>query len=421
MNMPTKNNPYLIGIPFVNGRDLLRKAVDSIHEYWPFTVIIDNSLELNAQEWPVEVFKPCVPLSLAQSLNWLFERGIASNVDAIGFMHHDAEAQSDTASRLLLKVQELGAVNDEWGVVFTHYDTLCFFNTEAIRSVGNWDVSLPHYCGDCDYYRRLRLAGFHTVPTDMPVLHQNNGSNTVKKSSAMVFKNGINFPLHLNYYQQKWGGRPNDEKFDHPFNWACVARFASVLRDADLGQRLSANYQTVEGTFLEHADERTHYSQLETLRWLVSISGAAEVIETGTAKGYFGYILSQLIESGNLTTFDGDPRSLGSAEILNAMQTAVKVRFVLGDSKVTLPQYEGPPPDLAWVDGGHDYETARSDIRHMIRLKSRWIAIDDTKCMPQVDQAVCDELSENIGYRRVKNPYWSQDGRGISVMRRVTR
>jgi hypothetical protein len=76
------------------------------------------------------------------------------------------------------------------------------------------------YFSDCDYYRRVQLAGFELLETGRPVVHVDQGSNTLRSDPRREFLNRITFPLYAAYYAMKWGGRPGREKFALPFNGA---------------------------------------------------------------------------------------------------------------------------------------------------------------------------------------------------------
>jgi predicted O-methyltransferase YrrM len=116
---------------------------------------------------------------------------------------------------------------------------------------------------------------------------------------------------------------------------------------------------------------------LITIAHYVALTGARSFLETGTQKGFFGYFLSQLLgeEDYNLTTCDCDERSKRAVELLACER--ISVRFIFGDTKETLPLVD-EKFDLAWIDGGHDYATALSDIRQAVRLEIPCILIDDT-------------------------------------------
>lgn len=219
---------YLLGIPYVNRPDLLREALNSVKPFWPYTLLIDNSLQrelstnLGASNFlppGVKVYQPSVPLTFSQSMNLLQDLAKEQQCDAILYMHNDAAAQPGTPEAFLSILESL--VNDpnkKWGVLFTNYDTLAAYNVEAARVVGRWDTTFPDYFSDNDYYRRLKLAGYELVESNLAVSH--HGSSTINSNESLAFKTSVTFPLYQLYYQTKWGGPTGKEKFQTPFNKA---------------------------------------------------------------------------------------------------------------------------------------------------------------------------------------------------------
>ena len=57
-----------------------------------------------------------------------------------------------------------------------------------------------------------------------------------------------------------------------------------------------------------------------------------------------------------------DPRAAAGVTLLNAAQTHLRVVFTLGDTKQTLADFDIAGIGFAWIDGGHDEETALSDM-----------------------------------------------------------
>ena len=142
-------------------------------------------------------------------------------------------------------------------------------------------------------------------------------------------------------------------------------------------------------------------------------------METGTNKSLFGYLLSHLAGGVTLHTFDGDPRAARGVELLNAAQSNVRSVFTLGDTKRTLPRFDARGIDLAWIDGGHDEETAASDLRCAARAGARIVAVDDARTMPEVARALARTLEENArDYEPLVNPFYAHDARGIVFLRR---
>jgi len=251
-------------------------------------------------------------------------------------MHNDAEAAVGTPERLLAIVEEAVTSKQRWGVVFTHYDTLAAFSMEMVRVVGQWDTTLPQYFADEDYYLRVRLAGYELINTGLPMIHHTNGSSTLKSDPRRRCLNSVTFPLYERYYTDKWGGLPRSETYDWPFNGTISMLYVQYLREQPLFHQLAGSYETVEGNLLERADEHTTAAQIEALRYAINLARPQSILEAGTGKSMFGYILSHLTQGVTLYTFDGDPRCVAGVELLNAVQTNVRVVLTLGDTKQTL-------------------------------------------------------------------------------------
>ena len=212
---------YLLGIPFANREDLLRRAIQSVQPLWQHTLIVDNSeTRLVPSAWQAEIVAPPVPLTFSQSMNLLQQRAGEAGCDALFYMHNDAEPASGTPERLLAAVEEALASRPRWGVAFTHYDTLAAVNMAMVREVGPWDTTLPQYFADNDYYRRLRLCGWEVLETGLPVSHLEGGSRTINSDAHRLFLNSVTFPLYERYYVAKWGGAPGRETYGKPFNGA---------------------------------------------------------------------------------------------------------------------------------------------------------------------------------------------------------
>jgi predicted O-methyltransferase YrrM len=410
---------YLLGIPFVNRPDLLRRAVKSVRALLPHVVIVDNSdAGLDAGRWPVEILRPPASLSFTQTMNLLQRRALDTGCDVLLCMHNDAEAGEDTPLRLLALLDEAFAAGRRWGAAFTVYDALVAFNAVMIREVGAWDQALPQYFADNDYYRRVRLAGFEILDTGLPVTHHSDASSTVKSDPLLAHVNGVLFPLQHQYYAAKWGGEAHQERFQRPFDDAPSFAFVRYLREHELFSLLAATYETAEGTLLEHADPATMADQLQAIRHAVWLTRPRTVLETGTGKSLFGYVLGHLVPQATLYTFDSDPRCAVGVELLRRAVPALDVVFTLGDTRATLAALELPHLDLAWIDGGRDAETALSDTVHAMGLGARLIAVDDTRTMPEVACAVRTAMDGNPAYEAMFNPYWERDARGIAFIRR---
>jgi len=211
---------YILGISYVNRKDLLYKAVASVKEMWPHTIVIDNSdgRDLRGDAFlagKVHVFEPPVPLTVPQKFNYLQELAEERKCDVYLHMHDDAEAEKGSAAAFLEAVRALRKSGRRWGIAFTNYDVLSAFNMEAVRKTGEWDGTFLQYCSDNDYYWRLHLAGYEFVWTGVPVKHYGSSSTWSDMYRAAVFK--VVLPLHGRYYKKKWGGDWYKEKYSKPF------------------------------------------------------------------------------------------------------------------------------------------------------------------------------------------------------------
>src|SRR5437867_3611523 len=96
---------YIIGIPYLNGINLLEDAIDSIKCYHDNLVLIDNSdhKELATQTFGKDflIIEPIVPLTFSQSQNAFISIANENACDFYMYMHHDAVAEDGTPQKLL--------------------------------------------------------------------------------------------------------------------------------------------------------------------------------------------------------------------------------------------------------------------------------------------------------------------------------
>ncbi|EJW16607.1 glycosyltransferase family 2 protein [Paenibacillus alvei] len=212
---------YVVGIPYVNRKDLLYRAIDSIELYRKHTYVLDNSptrelrydSELSRR---VTVYEPPVPLTFTQSMNWFQKVAADQEADAVFYMHNDAEAHPGTPEAFLAVLEELKNSGRKWGLALTNFDALAAYNMEAVRAAGSWDTVFSSYFADIDYHRRLRLAGYDEVFTGLAVDH--HVSSTRKSDARYNFIIDTTWPLYERYYELKWGGKMAEETYMTPFN-----------------------------------------------------------------------------------------------------------------------------------------------------------------------------------------------------------
>jgi hypothetical protein len=54
-----------------------------------------------------------------------------------------------------------------WAFGWYHYDYLSLVNVLAATIIGQWDIDIPYYHSDCDYYSRSRIYGFQIFDFDV--------------------------------------------------------------------------------------------------------------------------------------------------------------------------------------------------------------------------------------------------------------
>lgn len=104
-----------------------------------------------------------------------------------------------------------------------------------------------------------------------------------------------------------------------------------------------------------------------------------KVLEIGTYKSMYPYFLKTNIPDVKVYTFGIDEGSQDCVNLVNEYFGEEFITFVLGDSTETLTEFdpEDISFDLAWVDGGHTYDVAYSDLINCARLEIPEILIDD--------------------------------------------
>lgn len=60
-----------------------------------------------------------------------------------------------------------GAEPAKWALKFFSYDRLTLVNVAAVKAVGAWDTLIPYYFSDCDFYSRVKMAGYTIEDVDL--------------------------------------------------------------------------------------------------------------------------------------------------------------------------------------------------------------------------------------------------------------
>lgn len=204
---------FCIGIPTINRADLLIQALSKYSECYPNIniFIIDNGSQGLVSHDKIEVETPSLNLGVAASWNRIIEKSIACGHTHTMILNDDIELCRDTQTFHNL-------INDECPDAFIKFaGTWCSFilPNEMFKAVGPFDTNFyPAYFEDNDYSRRIQLKGFEIVEREemRPTLYRN--SMTIARDPAL----NQNFDKNRHYYIYKWGGEPNKELYETPFN-----------------------------------------------------------------------------------------------------------------------------------------------------------------------------------------------------------
>ena len=140
--------------------------------------------------------------------------------DVFGFQHNDAEAGKGAAEQFFKIVQETFASGKKWATIFSAYDIISAYHVGAVTSIGEWDAHFPqpNYHIDVDWFHRARIQGYELLESNVPVIHHNGSSSTVKAAPHLQRINGVKFAMNEVCYAKKWGGSPHQEQFATPWN-----------------------------------------------------------------------------------------------------------------------------------------------------------------------------------------------------------
>ena len=198
-------------IPYRNRPDLLDRALLSIPDVSAIEVIVINNSGATVDVDKGKVLTPGAPFTFSATQNLMLK--LSAGCPFYFFMHSDAQAGDGTISSLL----EMACMETRnWAVIFTNYDALAAFNTKAFEHIDGWDESFPWYASDQDCYRRLQLAGYELLDSNLPVYHE--PSQTLKADPQIKREVDSGFHERCRRYIEKWGGQAGSEIFDTPFN-----------------------------------------------------------------------------------------------------------------------------------------------------------------------------------------------------------
>lgn len=214
-----------IFIPVVNNFHLLEKAINSVPKcvFDDYFIFNNSNGKIPIDTKHFKVIDRFGRLTFRQTQNAMREYAIINKYDYYCFMHNDGEIVDNSAEKLINMADELINNNIKWSVIFTNYDVFCVYSTKCVNEIGKWgDEIWPKeqhsgYYLDCDYYRRMKLSEYKVLQLENTNVLHNEPSNTIKDENELKKWEKQRNKVETHYIK-KWGGLPENETYNKPFN-----------------------------------------------------------------------------------------------------------------------------------------------------------------------------------------------------------
>lgn len=202
-----------MGIPTINQAELLNTALETYKDtfYGRHIYIVDNgnqNIDLTFQGLKVMVQKKNI--GVAASWNLICRMAFNAGYTHVLMLNDDVISEK-YADSLEDYVDDVGAGlyigYKNWSMFIISYDTFV--------TVGEFDENFKGaYFEDNDYLYRCKQAGIIIEETELMNPETYHQSMSIRKDPTL----NENFENNKEYYIQKWGGVPTEEKYVKPFN-----------------------------------------------------------------------------------------------------------------------------------------------------------------------------------------------------------
>lgn len=409
---------YRLFIDFRADPETLNRSIDSVFDGMPNITVIDNSEhglpnELSQQclKRNIEIVRNVLALTPVQTMNQATL--YADELDVAILMQNGAEAMPGAAREFIGEIQEQVEADAKyntgamWGCVYMR-ECILAFNTKVLRRLGEFDTEFWYstIMAGTEYRFRIRNAGFRDIC-----------SNT--HFTCDWPKRGLMLPQELraaessrlhHYYNSKWGGL----SYRLPFLGKARQEWLDSIRRGHIFDELSKRPSDRTG-LLDHENMDTMIAQTETISRYINASRADNILEVGTGKGWFAYLLANLYSRFSLYTFDN-----ASNDDLPQLIAQVRPDLLITPCKTELlPSILSQLPEahfnLTWINPKDSSTIVYQDICLAMEAKIPYILVNETKggfCK----QACMDAIEEHSEYREDPCEYSDRDHIGITIL-----
>jgi len=213
-------------IPTIRRFDLLEKAIWSFQQdpsVWGDILVIDNSIGKCPEIPGAQIIVPEEPMCVAASWNWFYKN--TNEYTEIVIANDDVEIDGHAVTELVRASRAEKDVSIFFGMNVHKKESIendfsfFFLRREAYLGIGPFDENFkPAYYEDRDYKRRMDLLGVRSKKV-LSANYFHEPSSTVRSYTTEEKKQQDKYHrLNQSYYMGKWGGFPDREKYELPFN-----------------------------------------------------------------------------------------------------------------------------------------------------------------------------------------------------------
>lgn len=384
--------PFVVGIPTLCRYELLDQTIEAVFAgtAQPERVLIlDNGGRYQAKRQGVEVVRPGKNLGVAASWNVLLK--LADPLECV-LMNDDLVLGNNVLEQVLLSDSPCACAAG-----FS-----CFRLLQWVwRKVGDFDENLfPAYFEDNDYAKRLKLAGFEKaeVPCDGSRHAGSATINSFSLSERARFQD--QWEKNRSYYIRKWGGMPERETYNRPFNQGEeVPTMINILREeferrcnttSDINEHLRTLYEL--GRECQHITEFGVGHGNSTVAWLYA-------------------------QPAKLVCYDVNLLP----EIEPLKQIACKTEFVTHHADDRTVEIE--ETDCLFIDTVHRYDQLQTELQLHGNKARKFLAFHDTISFGQTGEGGAGGIVQAIGEFISANPHWHlrqsfENNNGLLILQR---